>query len=215
MRWASIYCSKLPVRYKHILNWLVLGLKGIINFLDISDDRSMPRKTIQRFLPDVKSLLDRPSLHWVGALSHDPNLLHLNKHSVSLAVFIGIFSAFIPLPVQTFVAISMCFWLGANLPLAMVIIWLSNPLTIPPMFFLTYKLGAHILGSEIGEFSVNLSWAWFSQLGYDILLPLFVGSLLAGTLLASTGYFCVQFLWRWKVIKNWELRKNLRNQDRD
>jgi len=42
------------------------------------------------------------------------------------------------------------------------------------------------------------------------LLPLFVGSLLCGTLLASVGYFFVLFLWRWRVIRNWEQRKDAR-----
>ena len=170
----------------------------------------MPRKIIRRFLPDIKELLNRPSLGWIRSLPQDPNLLHLNRHSVSLAVFIGIFCAFVPIPIQTLMVIAMCFWLGANLPLAMVIIWMSNPLTIPPMFYLTYKLGSYILGTTLGDFSVTLSWAWFSQLGSEILLPLFVGSVLAGTVLASIGYFFVLFLWRWKVIKDWEQRKNIR-----
>jgi uncharacterized protein (DUF2062 family) len=171
----------------------------------------MPRKTIRRFLPNLRAILDRPSLHWIRALPQDPNLLHLNRHSVSLAVFIGIFCAFIPIPIQTLLVIVMCFWWGANLPIAMVIIWLSNPLTIPPMFYLTYKLGSYILGTEVNRLSFTLSWEWFSQLGADILLPLFVGSLLSGILLASAGYFFILFLWRWKVIRNWEKRKNLRN----
>jgi len=158
----------------------------------------------------MRELLNRPSLGWIRSLPQDPNLLHLNRHSVSLAVFIGIFCAFIPIPIQTLMVIAMCFWLGANLPLAMVIIWMSNPLTIPPMFYLTYKLGSYILGTTLGDFSVTLSWEWFSQLGSEILLPLFVGSLLAGTVLASIGYFFVLFLWRWKVIKDWEHRKDIR-----
>ena len=170
----------------------------------------MPRKTIRRFLPDMSELLNRPSLGWIRSLPQDPNLLHLNRHSVSLAVFIGIFCAFVPIPIQTLMVIAICFWLGANLPLAMVIIWMSNPLTIPPMFYLTYKLGSYILGTTLGDFSVTLSWEWFSQLGSEILLPLFVGSILAGTVLASIGYFFVLFLWRWKVIKDWEHRKDLR-----
>ena len=99
----------------------------------------MPRKTIRRFLPDIKGILDRPSLRWISNLPQDPNLLHLNRHSVSLAVFIGIFCAFIPIPIQTLLVIGMCFWWGANLPISMMIIWLSNPITIPPMFYLTYK----------------------------------------------------------------------------
>ena len=171
----------------------------------------MPRKTIRRFLPDLKGILNRPSMRWISALPQDPNLLHLNRHSVSLAVFIGIFCAFIPIPIQTLLVIGLCFWWGANLPIAIVIIWLSNPLTIPPMFYLTYKLGSSILGTEIDSLSFTLSWEWFSQLGVDILLPLFVGSLLSGILLASAGYFFILFLWRWKVIRNWEKRKDLRN----
>lgn len=179
-----------------------------------SDESAMPRKIIRRFLPDLKSLLDQRSLRWLSSLSHDPNLLHLNRHSVSLAVFIGIFCAFIPLPIQTLLAIAMCFWLGANLPLAMIIIWISNPLTIPPMFFLTYKLGSYILNTQVSGFSVDLSWQWFAELGSDILLPLFLGSFICGTALGLIGYFFILSLWRWQVIKNWEIRKNLRKKSK-
>ena len=180
-----------------------------------SDESAMPRKIIRRFLPDLKSLLDQRSLRWIGSLSHDPNLLHLNRHSVSLAVFIGIFCAFIPLPIQTLLAIAMCFWLGANLPLAMIIIWISNPLTIPPMFFLTYKLGSYILNTQVSGFSVDLSWQWFAELGSDILLPLFLGSFICGTALGLIGYFFILSLWRWQVIRNWEIRKNLRKKSKE
>ena len=174
----------------------------------------MPRKTIRRFLPDIKGMLERPALRWLRSLPQDPNLLHLNRHSVSLAMFVGIFCAFIPLPIQSLLVIAMCFWLGANLPLAILIIWMSNPLTIPPMFFLTYKLGSLVLGTELGDFSVTLTWVWFSQLGSEILLPLFVGSLLCGSVLASTGYFFVLFLWRWRVVRNWEQRKDARQANK-
>ena len=170
----------------------------------------MPRKTIHRFLPDVGRLLQRPSLRWITALSHDPNLFHLNRHSVSLAVFIGIFCAFMPVPGQTLLAALMCFWLGANLPMGIILIWISNPITIPPMFYLTHRLGSFLLDSEPITFTVTLSWDWFSNIGSAILLPLITGSLLCGIIAASSGYFAVRYLWRWKVIKNWEARKDAR-----
>ncbi|MDG2502617.1 MAG: DUF2062 domain-containing protein [Porticoccaceae bacterium] len=170
----------------------------------------MPRKTIHRFLPDIGRLIQRPSLRWISRISHDPNLLHLNRHSVSLAVFIGILCAFIPLPGQTIIAAFMCFWLGANLPIGVVVIWISNPITIPPMFYLTHQLGSFLLGSEPVNFTVALNWEWFSNVGSAILLPLVTGSLLCGIILASIGYFFILNLWRWKVIKNWERRKDLR-----
>jgi hypothetical protein len=175
----------------------------------------MPRKTIHRFLPDMGRLLQRPSLRWINIISHDPNLLHLNRHSVSLAVFIGIFCAFVPLPGQTIIAALMCFWLGANLPIGMMAIWISNPLTIAPMFYLTHRLGSFLLGSEPVDFTVTLNWEWFSNIGAGILLPLVTGSLLCGIILASIGYFFILNLWRWKVIKNWERRKDLRLEQRN
>ena len=170
----------------------------------------MPRKIIHRFLPDIGKLLQRPSLRWINSLSHDPNFLHLNRHSVSLAVFVGIFCAFMPLPGQTLLAAFMCFWLGANLPIGIILIWISNPLTIPPMFYLTHQLGSFLLNSDPIEFTVTLSWEWFSNIGSAILLPLLAGSLLSGIILSSAGYFAVRALWRWKVIKNWEARKDAR-----
>lgn len=170
----------------------------------------MPRKTIHRFLPDINRLLQRPSLRWMNSLAHDPNLLHLNRHSVSLAIFVGIFCAFIPLPIQTLIAVAMCFWLGANLPIGMMAIWISNPITIPPMFYLTHRLGSYLLSTDPVDFTVTLSWEWFSNLGAGVLMPLFVGSLLCGLIFASMGYFFILHLWRWKVVKKWEQRKNQR-----
>ena len=175
----------------------------------------MPRKIIRRFLPDISSLLKRPSMAWVSFLSSDPNLLHLNRHSVSLAVFIGILCAFIPLPGQTIIAAFMCLWLSANLPIGLMLVWLSNPVTIPPMFYLTHQLGSFLLGSDAVQFTVTLNWDWFSNMGMGILLPLFVGSLLCGIILASVGYFFILYLWHWKVVKNWERRKDQRQAQND
>lgn len=171
---------------------------------------SMPRKTLRRILPDFNKVLKHPSLRWTGPLINDPNLLHLNKESVSLAVFIGFFCAFLPLPGQTFIAIALALWWGANLPISILSIWISNPLTIGPMFYLTHRLGSFILGSDPIDFTVSLTWEWFSNMGAQILLPLMVGSLLSGLVFATCGYVLVNFLWRWKVVSNWEKRKDRR-----
>ena len=69
------------------------------------------------------------------------------------------------------------------------------------MFFLSYKLGSLILGPELRDFSVTLTWEWFSQLGSEILLPLFVGSLPCGRVLVTMGYFFVLFLLRLRVVR--------------
>jgi uncharacterized protein (DUF2062 family) len=170
----------------------------------------MPRRTIHRFLPDVNKLLDAPSLAWIRSLAKDPNLFHINRHSVSLAFAIGVFCAFLPIPGQTLVAVILCYWLGANLPLGLILIWISNPITIPPMFFLTYQLGSSILDTQAVQFSAQMDWQWFKDLGSDVLKPLFLGSLICGSILSFVSYFAIFQLWRWKVLKNWQKRKEKR-----
>jgi uncharacterized protein (DUF2062 family) len=170
----------------------------------------MPRKTIRRFLPDINEFLERPSLRWVKKLTNDPNLFHLNRHSVSLAFAVGIFCAFIPLPGQTLIALLLCYLMGANLPIGILLIWISNPITIPPMFYLTYQLGTRILDTEAVQFTVQMNWKWLETLGNDILLPLFVGSFICGMILSITSYVIIFYLWRWKVVKNWRLRRQKR-----
>ena len=64
----------------------------------------MARKLFRRYLPSAAKVKDNPSLHFLVDLLHDPNLFHLNRHSVSVAFFVGIFIAFIPIPGQMPVA---------------------------------------------------------------------------------------------------------------
>jgi len=166
----------------------------------------MPRKTIHRFLPNINKLLEAPSLHWIKALARDPNLFHLNRHSVSLAVAFGVFCAFLPLPGQTFIVSILCYWFGANLPVGAIAIWISNPITTAPIFYLTYQIGTMLLNSETVQFSAQMDWQWFKTLGSDVLKPLLFGSLVCGSALALISYFTVFYLWRWKVAKKWHQR---------
>ncbi|MAV86138.1 MAG: ATP-binding protein [Gammaproteobacteria bacterium] len=167
----------------------------------------MLKRFIKKLVSGAKERFNKSDAHWLKSLSSHPNLFHLNRNSVSLAFGIGIFCAFIPLPIQTIATVFLSLAIGANLPLALTVIWISNPFTIPPMFFLTYKLGSILLNSTIEDFNVELNWQWFSNLGSDILFPLFLGSFLCGILFGLLGYFIVLMLWRWQIISDWETRR--------
>ena len=99
------------------------------------------------------------------------------------------------------------------MPIGIILIWISNPVTIPPMFFLTYQLGAAILDTQAVQFSAQMDWQWFKSLGSDVLQPLFLGSLICGSIFSVVSYFAVFLLWRWKVVKNWQERKEKRAQN--
>ena len=84
----------------------------------------MPRRTIRRLLPKPHAIRDHKSLRLVSARLHDPNLWHLNRHSVSVAAFVGVFVAFIPVPMQMLIAAAGAIWLRCNITLAVALVWL-------------------------------------------------------------------------------------------
>lgn len=170
----------------------------------------MARKLIRRFLPNADAIKNNPALHFLGDMLHDPNLFHLNRHSVSVAFLVGIFVAFIPLPGQMALAACLALWFRCNLPISVALVWISNPLTMPAMFFATYQLGRVILDVPPVGVSLELSWHWLVHEFSLIWKPLLVGSLLSGLVFGLLGYVTMQLFWRWTVVKSWQRRKWLR-----
>lgn len=167
----------------------------------------MPKKLLKKWMPDPAKIKAQPGLHLLGSLLEDPNLLHLNRHSISMAFFVGLFCCFVPLPGQMLLAAVMAFYLRANLPVAISLVWISNPLTIPPIFYATYKLGSWVLQTPEMDFSIELSWHWLTTEFNKLWLPLLTGSMFCAIGFGCTGYLTIQALWRWHVISNWEKRK--------
>ena len=136
-----------------------------------------------------------------------PKLWHLNRRSVAQAFFIGIFCAFIPMPFQMALAAILAFYFNSNLPISVGLVWLSNPITMPPLFYATYKLGAYLLDIPARKFNSDLSLdSLLGQLN-EIWLPLYLGSLLAGLFFASAGYITMRILWRMNIVSHWNKRK--------
>lgn len=167
----------------------------------------MPKKFIEKLLPHHHTFKHHKRLQFLGEHLHNPNLWHLNRRSVALAFAVGLFCMYLPIPGQMIVAAAIAFWVGANLPISVILVWITNPFTMPPMFFFAYKVGAKILGTqnEISEKVFTVGGA-LHELG-DIWWPLLLGSLVLGTILAALGYVTIRLLWRLHVIKRWEKRR--------
>lgn len=175
----------------------------------------MPKKLFKRLLPEKNRLSKSGGLGALGERIHDPNLWHLNKHSVSSAVFVGVFFAFLPLPLQTLSAAICAIYFRCNLPLSISLVWISNPVTIPPLFFFCYRLGAHLLGVPVVEFPDDMSLEAFQTSLRDIGAPLMMGCLVSGTFFASISYLLVRGFWRWHVINSWKKRRLRQQQKRN
>lgn len=170
----------------------------------------MPRKLIRRLLPDPERFIGHRSLRMLGGRLHDPNLWHLNRYSVSTAVFIGLFIAFIPIPVQMLTAALLALWWRANLPISVILVWVTNPLTMPPVYYFAYRVGATILHRPAYPFEFEPTLAWLSErIGY-IWEPLLLGCVISGLFFGLLGAALVRLTWRISVLRRWRQRRRQR-----
>lgn len=170
----------------------------------------MDPKLIRRYMPDPALVRDHPSLQWLGNALHDPNLWHLNRRSVSKAFLVGIFCALLPIPFQMVAAALLSILLHSHLVLSVALVWLTNPVSAPVIFFLTYKLGAWLLDLPKRGFHIELSWQWVTEGLIPIWQPLLLGSLICAVIGSLTAYLVVNQLWRMRVKQRWQVRQQIR-----
>ena len=97
------------------------------------------------------------------------------------------------------------------MPLAIALVWVSNPISMAPMMYFTYQLGTWMLNQpNIVKETPASAEAFFSHLA-TIWQPLLLGSIVTGVSLGLLGFMLVRIYWRWKVAKDWSMRK-LRNR---
>ncbi len=170
----------------------------------------MPKKLFKKYLPTPEQIRQNKSFEYLGSLLHDPNLWHLNRRSVSGAFAIGLFVCYIPIPLQMVQAALLAILFRVNLPIAVSLVFITNPVTIPPMFFIAYRVGAMVMGIEIQPFHFEFSLDWlFLELG-PRWRPFLLGCFLMACLSGLTGFISVRLLWRLHLLQRLKERKLLR-----
>lgn len=168
----------------------------------------MPKKIIKRYMPDPQSIKGNKFLKIFGNLLHDPNLWHMNRHSVAKAFAVGLFFAFIPVPFQMVLAAGTAILVHSNLPLSVALVWLTNPFTMPAIFYACYVVGAWFLNKPTKDFEFQASWQWvidsLSTIGPSFLL----GCGILAIFFSIIGYIGIHSLWRFNVSKAWKKRKD-------
>lgn len=163
-------------------------------------------------MPDPHTIREHKSLQIFGTLLHDPNLWHLNRRSVAKAFAIGLFCMMVPVPFQMALAAGMAIFVRSNLPISVVLVWISNPVTMPPIFYFAYKVGAWILGRPEVPFNFELSFEWLADGMLAIWEPFLFGCFILGMFFSITGYITIRLLWRWSVVKRWQEKKQQRSR---
>jgi len=167
----------------------------------------MSKNFIRRFSPNPEKLKAHPHLQRFGSKLQNPNLWHLNRRSAAGAVAVGLFCAWMPMPFQMVLAAFLAMFFSVNLPISVSLVWISNPITMPPLFYGAYRLGAFVLQQPLLDFHFKLSYQWIINAFETIAPPLFVGCLIIGLLCAFIGYWGSILVWRYSAIQKWKKRK--------
>ena len=125
------------------------------------------------------------------------------RKMISRGAFIGIFIAMIPMPLQMLAVLLFTPFFRFNVPIAIIMCWITNPFTMPFIYYIEYITGGYFLGIEIND--VNITLEWFQENLANIVFPLYVGALFYSIALSSLTYYLINRLWIKSVHKE---RKN-------
>ena len=170
----------------------------------------MPRRFFRQVSDNYRPKGEQPwYLRPFQALLAHPTFFSVSRRSVCGALWVGLFIGLLPLPGQTIIAPLLALLLRVNLPVAIVSVWVTNPLTMLPIFYFEYQLGCLILDLplQVQPLDINLSWDWLARELQDKWRPLLLGSFITATLTASIAYVTVSVVWRTLVTIRYRKRR--------
>jgi uncharacterized protein (DUF2062 family) len=151
-------------------------------------------------------------------LTHS-SLWRFNRRSVPRGVALGLFVGIIIPVLHTAIAAVLAIPTRANVAVAAVCTLLVNPLTIPAVYYVAYRIGAWELHQDAAlvnpaaaeRFSSELSRIlfWIHQASG----PIAVGVLTLAVASATIGYFGAALFWR-TMARNRFRRRRLKRQQR-
>lgn len=104
-------------------------------------------RRLLRWLPSKRSLVKIPLLRQFGSyLKKQTHLWSFREKRVTPAIFLGSIIAFLPIfGLQLLTVVALAVVLKINLPVITGLQFVSNPLTLVPIYLANYKVGSWIL----------------------------------------------------------------------
>ena len=125
---------------------------------------------------------------------------------------VGMFCAFLPIPFQMLLAAIAAVAFRVNILVAVPLVWITNPITLAPIFYFCYYVGALIMGTEIHDFIIELDFDWLvSELLYTW-RQLLLGSLVVATIASLVSFMLAQFFWRYHLWTRIKIRRRRRRK---
>lgn len=152
------------------------------------------RRKALRAIPRRRHLRGSRLHRLVGEGLFRPELWAFTRRGMAGGLALGIFIGCTPtMGVQFILAGIAAYFLGVNIPIALLGTLISNPVTAPILYPLQYKLGLWLAGMPAADELRGFSGALRGFMRYA--RPLWAGSLVTGAVLAAVGYGLGTLLW--------------------
>ena len=115
----------------------------------------MLKKRLRKWVPTPGKVRQSRSLRIFGSWVEDSHLWQLSRHTTAKAFGIGLYCAMLPVPGQMIISVALAIVFTANVPLSFSLIFITNPLTMPAIYYAAYKLGAWVLGYRTAGYRVR------------------------------------------------------------
>ncbi|MDD2700444.1 MAG: DUF2062 domain-containing protein [Sideroxydans sp.] len=154
-------------------------------------------------------------LRWIGPALHHPQLWHITRRGVALAVALGIFfGLLVPITqIPLFAAAAVVF--RANIPTAIASTLVTNPVTFAPIYYAAYHLGAMLISNDDSLQNLqsvqtgNGESSWIERIA-ALGKPLLLGLLILAASMGALAYLLVNGIWRLKIWLAWRRRRQRR-----
>jgi uncharacterized protein (DUF2062 family) len=123
--------------------------------------------------------------------------LHPDRRTLARGVAVGVFVGLSPtVGFQTLLMLLGCVALRANFPIAFLVSWVSNPLTMAPLYLGFNQLGEAVFHGATGTPTMAGETNGWIEIGY-----LVFGSLVIALPLAVVSYALVLTVWRAVILR--------------
>ena len=142
------------------------------------------------FRGNIKTFLSR-----VKKLEGDPTYV---AKGMAIGVFIGVTPT---IPFHTAIAIALAFIFKASKPAAIVGVWFSNPVTIPFLYFGSYKVGALLFRLEISADLIAMPISQILEMGAEVTIAIMCGGIIIGIPFGIAAFFITRFMFHRLQLK--------------
>lgn len=152
----------------------------------------MPRARLRKVLPSHEKIKEQKILRIFGDLLNKREIWSLSRKKILGGVFIGVFVAFIPMPFQMVLVAFLAILFKVNFPITLPLVWITNPLTMPFIYYAEYEIGNFILNVQD---PIKFSLETMEQNIGEIALSLYVGTAFLSIVCSFGAVFILNLLW--------------------